>query len=277
MARTISTIKEGIREEKNNYASLSPILFSEEGGSSVGVLNNIADVQAININLFEQLQDAYKVELETIAENAIPGTGAWIKEKVLEFQYDAADPQYIQLIDLVPTYNEVDTDLQIISRVAVVEAGSGIVTIKAATGDTPVALSTNQKTALGEYLDILIPAGVTIVVQSLDSDKLYVDAEVYYDGQFVESIQADVETAINDYLADLDFNGVVLVSAIQDAIQGVTGVKDVVINEVRARRDTTLFASASTVARQWTTVAGYIVEETETGETFADTITYTAQ
>lgn len=276
MARTIATIKQGIIEEKNNYSSLSTILFAEEGGSTVGVLNNIADIMAININIFEQLQDAYKAELEDIAASAIPGTGEWIKEKVLEFQYDSSNAQYIQLIDLVPTYNSVDEDLRIISRVAVVENGNGRITVKVATGDTPGPLDASQITALEEYLDIIVPAGPIITVSSLDSDKLYVDADIYYDGQFVDSIQSDVEDAINAYLEDLDFDGVVLVSKIQDAIQAVTGVKDVVINQVKARKDATLFASATVVSRQWTTVSGYIVEETTSGQTFGDSITYTA-
>ena len=277
MARTIANIKESIRVEKNTYASLSPVLFAEEGGSTVGILNNIADVVAININIFEQLQDAYKTELELIAASAVPGTSAWIKEKVLEFQYDALNPQYIQLIDLVPTYNVIDEDLRIISRVAVVESGNGVIVIKAATGVSATVLTANQKTALEEYLDVIIPAGPTIIVSSNTSDKLYLNAEVFYDGQYVESIQADVEAAINNYLANLDFNGVVLVSKIQDAIQEVAGVKDIVITQVKARADSTLFASATIVPRQWTTIAGYIIAETTATFTFADTITYTAE
>ena len=277
MARTIANIKESIRTEKNTYTSLSPVLFSEEGGSTVGILNNIADVVAININIFEQLQDAYKTELELIAASAVPGTSAWIKEKVLEFQYDALNPQYIQLIDLVPTYNVIDKDLRIISRVAVVESGNGVIVIKAATGVSATVLTANQKTALEEYLDVIIPAGPTVIVSSNTSDKLYLNAEVFYDGQYVESIQADVEKAINNYLANLDFNGVVLVSKIQDAIQAVSGVKDIVITQVKARADATLFSSATIVPRQWSTIAGYIVEETTATFTFADTITYTAE
>lgn len=277
MARKIATIKESIRVEKNTYPSLSPILFAEEGGSTVGILNNIADIQAINVNILEQLQDAYKEELEVIAASAVPGTSAWIKEKVLEFQYDALNPQYIQLIDLVPTYTVVDEDLRIISRVAVIESGNGVILIKVATGDNPTTLSGAQMTALENYLDVIIPAGPTTVASTQLADKIWIDAEIYYEGQYVASIQADVELAINTYLENIDFNGVVLVSKIQDAIQGVTGVKDVVINEVRARRDSTIFASATTVARQWTTIAGYIVEETTASQTFADTIEYFAE
>ena len=57
MARTISEIKEAIRLKKNDYSALSPILFKEEGGSAVGIYDNIADVTSININLAIKNQD----------------------------------------------------------------------------------------------------------------------------------------------------------------------------------------------------------------------------
>jgi hypothetical protein len=218
--------------------------------------------------------DAYKTEVEEIAASAIPGTSEWVKEKVDEFQYSAETPQFIQLINLIPTYTVVDSDLQIITRSSVIENGNGRITVKVAKSEPPVALSTNEVTALEEYLDIIVPAGPVITVQTFNADRLYVDATVYYNGQFVESIQSDVEAAINNYLATLDFNGVVLISKIQDAIQAVTGVNDVVINQVKARREAVVFGSATIVARQWTTVAGYIVEEDTSGQTFADSITY---
>lgn len=277
MARTIATIKEAIRVQKNLYSELAVILFAEEDGSKVGILNNIADNVAININILEQLQDAYKAELELIADSAVPGTSAWLQEKVLEFQYSTDTPQYVQLIDLIPTYNVIDETLRIISRAAIRESGNGRINVKVATAEPPVSLDVDQQTALAEYLDIIGPAGPQITISSLDSDKLYIDAEVFYDGQFVNSIKADVEAAINNYLGSLDFDGVVLISKIQDSIQAVTGVRDVIINEVRARKDSTPFSGASTITRIWETVAGYIVEETDSGHTFDDTIIYSAQ
>jgi hypothetical protein len=277
MARNIATIKEAIRVEKNNYPSLTPILFQEEGGSRVGILNNIADIMAININIFEQLLDAYKLELEGIAASAVPGTGSWIHAKVLEFQYSVTNPQYIQLIGLVPTYNKVDSSLRIISRASVAENGNGRISIKVATGEPPAPLDSSQQLALSEYLDIIGPAGPQISVSSNISDKLYVNATIYYDGQFVSSIQTDVKAAINNYLANISFDGLVTVSKIQDAIQGVIGVRDVVINSVKARANGVGFISATTVTRQWSTIAGYIVEENTAGQTFSDSIAYTAE
>lgn len=277
MSRSIATIKESIRVQKNMYTSLQAILFAEEGGSNVGILNNMADTIAININYFEQLLDNYVLELEAIAASAVPGTSAWLQEKLFEFQYDVATPQYIQLINLVPTYAVINPEFRIISRAAVSETGNGRIKIKVATSEPPTQLDSDQLTALREYLDILNSAGPQITVSSDLADKLYVSAAVYYDGQFVDSIQSDVELAINTYLANLDFNGMVLVSKIQDAIQAVAGVKDVVINQVKARGDSTPFSGSNIVSRQWSTIAGYIVEETDSGHTFNDSITYSAE
>lgn len=278
MARSIATIKESIRVKKNTYSTLASILFSEEGGGDTGVFNLQADTMATMLNIFEQLLDDYQEAINTAIDEGVPGTEAWVHKKVLEFQYDAVTPQYVELTsDLVPQYETVDEDLRIITRAAVLTLGNGRVTIKVAKGTTPGPLSGTEVTALEDYLDVTLPAGPIVTVMSDSPDKLYIDANVYYEGQFVDSIQTDVETAINNYLANLDFDGTLVVSKIQDAIQKVTGVKDVVINEVRARKDATVFAGATTVTRQWATVAGYIVEETTSGQTFADKIIYTAE
>lgn len=278
MARSIATIKESIRVLKNTYTELATILFQEEGGSRANVFNLEAYTIAVAINLHEQLVEAYQAEIDAIIDNGVPGTEAWVHMKVLEFQYDATTPQYIELnSDLVPIYPTVDEDLRIITRAAVVTLGNGRVTIKVAKGDSPVPLAAGEVTAFEDYLSVIMPAGPKVTVLSEAGDKLYVDADVYYDGQFVDSIQTDVEAAINAYLAALDFNGVVKISGIQDAIQGVQGVNDVVINQVKARRDSTVFASATVITRTWPTIAGYIVEEDTSGQTFADSITYTAE
>jgi hypothetical protein len=277
MARTIATIKEAIRVQKNTYDSISSILFKEEGGSAVGVLNNMADTIAININILEQLLDTYVTELEGIAATAVPGTATWLQQKVMEFQYDADIPQVIQLIDLIPTYPVVDEELQIITRAAVTETGNGRVTVRVAKSDPPEALTTDELTALEDYLEIIGPAGPQITALSLAADRIEVTAEVFYNGQYSTSIQADVELAINNYLGSLEFDGIVYVSKIQDAIQAVAGVKDVVIGTIKARKESTAYSGATTVTRLWNTVAGYIIEEDTASHTFADTITYTAE
>jgi uncharacterized phage protein gp47/JayE len=90
----------------------------------------------------------------------------------------------------------------------------------------------------------------------------------------VDSIQDSVKLALTNYLNTLPFDGVILISKLQDAIQGVEGVNDVVINEVRARGDNTIFSNASIVTRQWTTLSGYAIEEDESGNTWNDTLNF---
>jgi len=275
MARSISTIKETVIVEKNAQPTINVIPLAEEGGSRVGILNAIADVFAICQNIQEQLFDDYKSEIELTVSNAIPGTEAYLQKKIFEFQYDATTAQHVEIIDYIPQYATVDESLQIITRASVQSIGNGRITIKVAKSDPPVALAAGELTAFEQYMKNIIPAGPYLTVFSDTADKLYIDAEVFYDGQYVDSIQASVELALKNYVDTLPFDGVVLNSKIQDAIQAVEGVNDVVLNEVRARRDSVAFASATTVTRQWLTVAGYIVEETTGSNTWADTITYT--
>jgi hypothetical protein len=71
---------------------------------------------------------------------------------------------------------------------------------------------------------------------------------------------------------------------LEAAIRNVTGVNDVFLTNVAARADGTAFGSKTYLVQantqlltQWQTVAGYIIEETTSGETFADKLTYVAQ
>lgn len=187
-------------------------LSSLNNPSQTSIYQLFKTVVAQIINYFEQLHDAKKDEIdETIANSAV-NTAAWLKSKVEEFQYSASNPQVISLVNYAPQYATVNEDLRIISRCAVVSDLNKIVKIKVATGDTPTTLSSAQYTSLYAYIDSILPVGVSFDLINLTSDKLYVEAEVYYDGQYIDVIQTNVEAAINTYLENLEFNGAVVVS-----------------------------------------------------------------
>lgn len=239
---------------------------------------------AAQLNLNEQLWDKLRDEINAAIASAAPGSAAWIQAKVLLFQYSATNPQILQLIDLVPSYPTVDETLQIVTRCSVSTDLNKIVQIKVAKSDPPVALATLEYNSLTGYLRSMLFAGIDFNLVSDTSDKLYVNAEVFYDGQYTAAIQTNVETAINAYLAALPFNGKLKVSSLQDAIQAVPGVTDVKLNTVKARQNSVALGSATIIydvvtsgqnALEWATVAGYIVEEDTVGSTFANTITYT--
>lgn len=235
-------------------------------------------------SLFEQKTDLFKTEIEAIVDRAAPNTAAWVQDRVFKFQYDAITPQVIDLVDLVPTYPTINTDLQIVTRCSVKADLSNNVKIKVAKSEPPVALTNAEKSALQDYVTTIGCAGINYLVSSATSDKLYVQADVYYQGQYSAIIADNVIAAIEAFLAALPFDGQLLVSDLERTIRTTTGVKDVVLKNVKARANGTLLASASSlvasnalVARNWNTVAGYIVAETTASNTLADTLTFIPQ
>jgi hypothetical protein len=161
---------------------------------------------------------------------------------------------------------------------------SNNVKIKVAKSEPPTALSGAQTSALQSYINVIGCAGINYLVSSSTSDKLYVDADIYYQGMYSDVISANVIAAIDAYLAGLPFDGQLLISDLDVTIRGVEGVKDVVLKNVRARANGTALGSATylvedaqTVIRFWNTVAGYVVGEDTVSNTLADTLNFISQ
>ena len=248
-------------------------------------------IVAACINIFEQLMDAYKAEIETIADTAIPGTKQWVQDRTFRFQYDATTPQVLEVnSDLTLSYPTVDDTKKIVTRCSVTQGTSNVVNIKvakatSATDSTPIQLTTPEYNSLVGYWNLIGFAGLTYNVINKASDKISVTATIYYQGQYASTIQNDVENAIRNYLATIPFDGKVRITKIEDAIQSVVGVNDLLINTITGRDDTTVYASATKIFDlatgvnliQYQMTAGYAIEETTSSYTFADTITYVAQ
>jgi len=282
MARSIEVIKQQMLDTKASLPALSGLTSN----SQVSIFGQIFFVTATNISVLEQLIDSYIEDIETIINAQAIGSAAWLRAKILEFQF--GDFVELDTTTFEIAYPEVNEALKIITRCSVKETGNLVVQAKVAKSDPPVALSGAEQTALEDYLAIIKPAGTQINVVSLTSDKLYIVGTIYYSGQYSSVIQTNVEAALEDYMENLssaeNFDGTVTVLGIIDAIQSVEGVEDVNITEVGARANTTAFASRTVVyklstgvnLREYSTAAGYIVEETTSGQTFSDTLTYTA-
>jgi hypothetical protein len=281
MARQISEIQQQMLDNIAADTTLATLLTST---SKRAIFRLFTYIVAVAINTLEQLIDIFTASVEDIASKAAPATSAWLQNQILKFQYSATTPQVIQLIDFAPAYPIVDETLRIISRCSVTTNLSNSVLIKVATGTTPGALSAPQLSALQSYVSQIGIAGVNYFVTSEASDKLFVQANVYYLGQYSAVINANVVAAIEAYLASIPFNGQVKITDLEDAITKVEGVTDVVLVNVRARGNSTAFASGSflvqnqqTIGRLWSTLAGYIVGETTSGSTLNDSLTFIAE
>jgi hypothetical protein len=283
MALSVDQTKEIIRGAKNADSVISNIKFSNEGGSQTGTANAWAYLHALASNLLSQLFDKHLTDTTEVLKNNIAATPIWIKNKILAFQN--GDSVEMNEETGIVEYPFIDATKQIVTQCSVTNANYGEVNIKVAKGGTdPVALDSGELTAVQSYYANLNPAGIRYNIISLDADRLLIRGVVYYDGQYQDSIQTDVETAVNAYLAALPFDGAMVIKDLEQAINAVAGVEDIVIQELSARDSTTDFDDRTRLIdeykltsvgnRKWDSVSGYMKTENQSGHTIGITLTY---
>ena len=262
--------------------TINPVLWSKRN-----LLRQICFTVAVCQAYLEQLQDVFKQELEATVNKAAPASTAWVQDKIFKFQYSATNPQVIALVDTVAVYPVVDTTLRIITACSVTTDISNSVIIKAAKGNPLTALSVQELASGQGYINTIGIAGINYVMQSLFPDKIFIDAQIFFAGQYASVIQGNVITAILNYLQNLsktNLHGSLKMTDLEAVIRNVVGVNDVVLNNVRGRAAADPFAAGvdlilntATLQRQWLTIAGYIAQEDTANKTFNDTLIFTAQ
>ncbi len=279
MSRTIEQIQSGIIKDMQ----AQPELAEMNSTSRRAIWRLFAFVQAGAIMLLEQIIDIFKADNDMKISKAVPATALWLSNKVFNFQFSATNPQIVQLRDMAPVYDVIDSSLRIISRCSVVTTISNQVVIKVAKNEPPVALSQSEISSLQSYINTIGIAGVNYGCYSSLSDKIYISAEIYYNGQYSAVIQSNAISAINVFLSNLPFNGQLKVSDIDLAVRSVKGVDDVLIKDVRVRSDsqtagsgTYLIQNKTVISRLFPTASGYITPETGAGMTMAESLTFIA-
>src|SRR5690606_15396429 len=137
------------------------------------------------------------------------------------FQYDSVVPQVVQLntITLAPEYPLVNASLRIITRCSVTSGSFNQVNIKVAKNEPPTALDSSEKSALEYYVNTIKPVGVIYNIISIDSDKFYCGATIYYKGAYSSVILSTLQTAYDNYLASIPFDGVVTLTDLEIALK----------------------------------------------------------
>ena len=241
MARTVAQIKQQMIDAKNADANLSGLTST----SQTAKWNLYFFIVASCIAIFEQLQDLFKSDLETIASSAAPSTPQWTRNKVMKFQTgDVAELNTTTFTIDYPTINPAN---QIITRCAVVTSPNRTVLIKVAKKDVPQPLTVIEEAELLNYITTWNPAGISYTIINQDSDKMEVVADIYYNGQYASVIQANVVAALESYMATLPFNGQISTQGVVDAIQQVNGVSSVSLSRILVRRDTVAYGSGVTL------------------------------
>lgn len=277
MARDIATIQAEIIAA----IQADPTLSGLTSTSAVALWRLITRVVAAAIETEEQLLDIFKAELEQIAREAVPGTDDWLQRRVLEFQYDALNPQLVQVIDGRVTYPVIDASLRIVTRAAIKTQANNRTLVKVAKGTATLSpLDANELNALSGYLSRVGFAGIPIDVTSQQADRVRLEnCIVYYFRQYnPTTVKAAVIQAVDDYLKNIsttNFNGVVVRQSIIDAMQSVEGVA--LIGAVNLTPIIRIFGVAAPggvpINDQREAQAGYAITEDAPGYELTNTIT----
>lgn len=279
MARTVSEIQTQIQTALITNLAAVNVTIDPTQWSKFNILRLLCFTFATCCAVIEQLMDVLTSNIEAIASTAAAPSALWIQAKMFQFQYSSSNPQILQLIDTVPQYPVIDTTLCIITGCSVTSTAPNIVTVKVATGNPFVALTTPQLQAAQGFLNQIGASGIVYQVQSNNSDLIYIIASIYYDGQYASVINANVTAAINSFLqaqSNTNLNGVVKMTSLEEAITSVPGVNDVVLVTVAGRKSSDLIgASIYTVlnqtllAKEYDPSAGYTtLDSTNTVLTF---------
>ncbi len=272
MARSITEIYTSILAAKE----AEPGLAALNSPSATALYKLLFYVVAVAHWALENLWDKFLSEVNGIVARAAPGTPGWWADQLLAYQ----EGDTLKVIDNVVRYTTDSPEKRIITRATATVTTDGKLVLKVARAGaepgTLQALSDEQKNGANAYLRRRGFAGIKYELVSREADRLKLRAIVYYDGQLaVEGaggLRAPVVQALRTALATLPFDGAMLQSRLEDAIQSVAGVQDVRILEVIPRSG--LVAYDPTRAGRWDTAAGYIVEDDAQEADFASTLVF---
>ena len=288
MARSLQEIRDIIKTKARTFPSMDNLLFSDDVGAIQGSQFISATESVVaGQQLFELTADTVKASLDAAAAAAPSGNAAWIQARILEFQFG----DQIEVDDNFNTFYPVpDVSKQIITRTSVfVDPVTSNIQIKVAKESAPpVPLTGVELDALEDYYfgtgdtQGVGFAGVSTTFLSQDPDRIFVEGQIVYLGQFDPAVvKTNVIAAIEAFIAsfqDQNFDGTIKMQKLTEAILAVDGVSRfdyAAADPIRVRPFNVVFAGATSIPTDsfYNTVAGYLISEDTAGETLADKLT----
>lgn len=112
------------------------------------------------------------------------------------------------------------------------------------TKENKQALTADELAAFSSYISQIGAAGTHFQFISLAPDNLEINLQVYYDPQILKADGTKlsdgtnpVQLAVNDYLNGIIYAGAFNRTKLTDAVQTATGVKDVILGDVKVNGD----------------------------------------
>lgn len=236
MARSIqevfdAAVTEGIRLA--NEANLPDVALMFANTSRVAIWKVLFYAVAFIIHGVEVIFDLFRVEIDNDISLLKPHSARWYANMAKQFQYG---------FNLVPETGGYDnTGLsedqivasQIVAYAAVVEQQRGIrIKVAKIVGNDLGPLGADELAAFIEYMEQIKDAGIKLLITSGVADDLKSTLRIFYNPLVINSAggridgidPSPVQTAFNNYLKSLPFNGIFAPSLMVDQLQAVDGV-----------------------------------------------------
>lgn len=253
-ARTTQEIYDAMIVEKQSNANLNALQPNIDDSqtllSDLSDNSQVADwrlwvwLVATAQSTLESLWSIFKKEVQEIVDQSHYGTLPWWKNIVLEYQHGDslvwADNKY--------KYDPVIVANRIIKKSASDEI-PGTVVIKVAK-DGGVPLNAAELASFTQYCNLIKSPGLSVNIISDVPDDMKMTANIYYDPLVMAadgSLLSDasvfpVQDAIESYLANIDFDGELVITDLQDEMQLAEGVVNPDVLIVQTRHGATLYA-----------------------------------
>jgi len=205
------------------------------------VASNITDISSLSaIN-----------EINTILSTDRIHTLNWYIQKAKSFQY--GDIPVVGVNDVV--YSTDNPSLKIVSSCTGLEGNNRLI-LKIRRISTNI-LSSPELIAFTSYMFKCKDAGTQIIIQNYNPDQISINMTIIYDGIYTQAtIQSAIETAINDYIVNIEFDSKFNSNKLLDKLQLIAGVIDPRINSISALDD---LGVNTTVVHEYSSTAGYMI------------------
>lgn len=235
MSRSLTEIYTSAKEARDQHLELTEF----KNTSKMSILDAFTWTTSACIWVFENILDVFQVDMAKELQNRINGTPAYYANALLKYQ--SGDELEMNGDGTSFSYSNVDETKRIISKVSYSEYSvdgfhDKLLLLKVASGEPGnyQRLDSDELLAVRAYLDKIKFAGTNTNVVSRKGDILIPRVTVYYDGAVsANEMYNNMEQSLNEFIANVDFNGVVYVQRVIDAIQKTDHVLDVYIDNNR--------------------------------------------
>ena len=204
--------------------------------SRVGITRHLVYVFAVIAWAQQKLYDIFKNDVdERIAKSKV-FTEPWYIDTALNYQHGFALDDFGNYINGAATDQEIE-DSKVVKKVAferVQVQGHGVLRCKVATleNNDLVPLTANVLAGFEAYINRKSSFGRRFISISRSHDSLILNYDIYIDRLLIDetgartdgSLTTPMQDAIDYYLKSLEFNGELVMSDLENSIQGVVGV-----------------------------------------------------